>query len=250
MDPVRSNKKISLNRIMTVLVFLLVFILSLIYCRYQQVFKVKQIIVHNQYELSEKQIIHASGIKRGANMFDLKLADGIDRLIAEPYIFNSYISREFPDVINIYVIERQPIVMIRLKNDYALDAFAIMLPRPMNYPTTTMPVITGVDPELPFELGKPTFHPDIHFAINFVNYVQQFSDEVKSYCSHITWSEDKGWIIQKDDEYPKVYLGKNNLEKRFDILDAFISKMEEEDIDMRDYKYVSLRFNGQVIVRD
>jgi len=135
---------------MTVLVFLLVFILSLIYCRYQQVFKVKQIIVHNQYELSEKQIIHASGIKRGANMFDLKLADGIDRLIAEPYIFNSYISREFPDVINIYVIERQPIVMIRLKNDYALDAFAIMLPRPMNYPTTTMPVITGVDPELPF----------------------------------------------------------------------------------------------------
>ncbi len=29
-----------------------------------------------------------------------------------------------------------------------------------------------------------------------------------------------------------------------------VSKMEKEDIDMRDYKYVSLRFNGQVIVRD
>ena len=235
---------------MTLTVCLLVFILALIYCRYQQVFTVKQIIVHNQYELSDKQIIHASGLKRGANMFDLNLADGIDRLLAEPYIFNAYISREFPDIINIYVIERQPIVMIRLKEDYALDAFAIMLPKPENYTTELMPVITGVNRELPFEMGKPTFHPDIRYAINFVNYVQQFSDDVKSYCSHITWSEDKGWIIQKNKDYPKVYIGKNDLEKRFDILDAFISKMDKDNIDMRDYKYVSLRFNGQVIVRD
>ena len=235
---------------MTLVVCLLVFILAMMYCRYQQIFTVKKIIVHNQYELSDKQIVHVSGIKRGANMFELHLADGIDRLLAEPYIFNAYISREFPDIINIHVIERQPIVMIRLKEDYALDAFAIMLPKPENFPTEMMPVITGVDPALPFELGKPTFHPDIRYAINFVNYVQQFSDDVKSYCSHITWSEDKGWIIQKNNDYPKIYLGKNDLEKRFDILDAFISKMEKDNIDMRDYKYVSLRFNGQVIVRD
>ncbi len=235
---------------MALVVCLLVFILALSYCRYQQVFTVKQIIVHDQFELNDKQIIYASGIKRGANMFDLKLADGIDRLLAEPYIFNAYISREFPDIINIHVIERQPIVMIHLKEDYALDAFAIMLPKPKNYSTDTLPIITGVDPELPFEMGKPTFHPDIRYAINFVNYVQQFSEDVKSYCSHITWSEDKGWIIQKNNDYPKVYLGKNDLENRFDILDAFITKMEKDNIDMRDYKYVSLRFNGQVIVRD
>lgn len=235
---------------MTVLVCFLLFILALIYCRYQQVFTVKQIMVYGQHELSDKQVIHASGIKRGSKMFDLNLADGIDRLIAEPYIFNAYISRQFPDMINIHIIERQPIVMIRLKEDYALDAFATMLPRPLNYSTASMPIITGVDPDLPFETGKPTFHPDIKYAINFVNYIQRFNDEITSYCSHITWSEDKGWIIQKDKDYPLIYIGKKDLEKRFDILDAFISKMQKEDIDMRDFKYVSLRFNGQVIVRD
>ncbi len=250
MDPEQQNNKIILNKIIILVVFSLLFILAMIYCKYQQVFTVKQIVVHGQYELNEKEIIQSSGIKRGANMFDLELAEGLERLIAEPYIYNAYISRQFPDIINIHVIERQPVAMIRLKDDYALDAFATMLPAPEKYNTNKIPMITGVDNDLPISLGYPTYHPDIRYAINFVNYVQHFNDDITSYCSHITWSGKKGWIIQKDSDYPKIYLGKTELEKRFDILDAFITKMEADSIDMRKYKYVSLRFNGQVIVRD
>ena len=180
----------------------------------------------------------------------MEIGNGIEHLIDLPYVYKAYISRHFPDHVNIHVIERQPVALIRLKEDYALDAFATMLPGPLNYPLDDMPVITGVDRELPFELGKQTFHPDIRHAINFVNYVDRFNDELRSYCSHIAWSSEKGWIIQKDDDYPPVFLGKTELEKRFDILDAFIAKMHRDSIDMRDYKYVSLRFNGQIIVRD
>lgn len=250
MYPEQAHKRSFVNKFLKLAGFILLFILALLYCRDQVVFTVNHIFVHGQYELSKEKVIHISGIHQGADMFDLDLGEGIQRLIDEPYIYNAYISRQFPDVVNIHVIERQPVVMIRLKEDYALDAFATMLPEPNNYPKDSIPVIRGVDRELPFEMGKPTFHPDIRHAINFVNYVEQFSDEIRAYCSHITWSEEKGWIIQKDSEYPLVYLGKKELEKRFDILDAFIAKMHRDNIDMRDYKYVSLRFNGQVIVRD
>ncbi len=246
----QENKTPFLHTILNAAVVLLLIVLSLIYCNYQQVFTVKRIIVHGHRELSEKQVTRTSGIKRGAKMFDLDLSEGIRRLINEPYIHNASISRQFPDVIRIDIIERQPIVLINLREQYALDAFATILPLPESYPLESMPVITGVDPDLAFEIGKATWHPDIRHAIRFVNYVRQFSEEVVSYCNHITWSEDKGWIIQKSREYPPVYLGKDNLEKNMDILHAFITKMQDDAIDMRRYKYVSLRFNGQVIVRD
>ena len=183
-------------------------------------------------------------------MSELDLGTAIDNLIAEPYIFNAYVSRSYPDIINIYVLERQPVAMINLKEQLALDAFATVLPKPANYQTERLPVINGIDPNLPYELGKMTFHPDVRHAINFVNYVQRFNDEIIGYCSNITWSADKGWIIRKDKDHPIVYLGSEDLEKRFDILDAFIGKMHRDEFDMRDYKYISLRFNGQVIVRD
>lgn len=244
------NKGSFLNKALKVSAFVLLFILSLLYCRSQVVFTVNHIFVHGQYELSEEEIIRASGIHQGADMFALDLGAGIENLIAQPYIYNAYISRHFPDVVNIHVIERQPVALIRLKEDYALDAFATMLPGPVNYHSDSLPVITGVDPELPFEMGHQTFHPDIRHAINFVNYVGRFNDELRSYCSHISWSADKGWVIRKDSHYPPVYMGKQDLEKRFDILDAFIAKMHRDNIDMQDFKYVSLRFNGQIIVRD
>jgi len=250
MYPEQSNNKAIMNKVIKLSAFFLLFILSLLYCRNQVVFTVNRIYVHGNFELSQESIVKASGIHQGADMFDLELGKGIEQLIDVPYIYKAYISRQFPDVVNIHVIERQPVAMIRLKDDYALDAFATMLPTPVKYPHDNMPVITGVDRELPFEMGKKTLHPDILHAINFVNYVKGFSNEVQSYSSHIAWSGEKGWIIQKDDDYPPIYLGKNELEKRFDILDAFIAKMHRDSIDMRDYKYVSLRFNGQVIVRD
>jgi len=250
MNPEQGHSKTYLNRLLKLSAFVMLFILSWLYCRDQVVFTVNHIFVHGQYEMSKDEIIRTSGIYQGASMFNLKIADGVRHLIEKPYVYTTYISRQFPDIVNIHVIERQPVALIRLKQDYGLDAFATMLPEPVHYSFESMPVITGIDPELPFEMGKQTFHPDIRHAINFVNYVRQFNEELRSYCSHISWSDDKGWIIQKDRDYPPIYIGKKDLEKRFDILDAFIAKMHEENKDMRDFKYVSLRFNGQVIVRD
>ncbi|MDZ7821976.1 MAG: hypothetical protein U5N26_09290 [Candidatus Marinimicrobia bacterium] len=80
--------------------------------------------------------------------------------------------------------------------------------------------------------------------------MQRYGETIRGYCQHVTWAEDKGWIIRRNNEYPPIYLGSEQLEKRIDILHAFISKMKEEERDMRNFKYVSLRFNDQVIVRD
>ncbi|MFO7840864.1 MAG: FtsQ-type POTRA domain-containing protein [Fidelibacterota bacterium] len=246
---IKNKRRIS-HKVLYILIILLLFMLALMYCRYQQVFTVKQIRVHGNRELSERQIIRISGIKRGAGMFDLDLGSGVKRLIKEPYIFNTFISRQFPDVINIHVIERNPVVRIDLRETYALDAFATVLPLPQSYSIESLPVIKGVDPDLAFEPGQPTLHPDIRHAINFVNYTQNFSENIREYCNHITWTDEKGWIIRKDYEHPPVYLGSDELKKRIDILYAFIRKMKTENTDMRRFKYVSLRFNDQVIVRD
>jgi cell division septal protein FtsQ len=233
-----------------IMIVIMLFVLAMIYCGYQQVFKVKQIIVHGQHELDDRYITHISGIKRGAGMFELDLASAIDQLIDEPYIFNAYISRKFPDAVHIYVIERQPVALLELREMYAMDAFATILPLPSSYPLEELPVISGIDPNLAVEPGKATFHPDIRHAINFMNYMQQFGPAICEYCNDITWDRNRGWIIRKDRSYPPIYLGNEDLEERVDILNAFITKMKEEQTDIRRFKYVSLRYNGQVIVRD
>lgn len=230
--------------------FIVFLLLALVYCNYQHIFTVKHIYVSGHYELDEKEIVRISGIKRGSEMFSLDLSEAVQRLIAEPYVHHAYISRQFPDVINIHVIERRPMVLIDLKETYALDAFATVLPLPRKNPGQALSVIKGIDPELAMEVGKSTVHPDILHVIHFVNYIHSLGEEIVLYCNHISWSEDKGWIIRPGADYPYIYLGKEDLEKRIDILHAFVQKMNENHIDMRRYRYISLRYNGQVIVRE
>jgi len=245
-----TEAKRFLHSALWVVITLVFFTLALMYCRYQQVFTVKQVMVYGNRELNGKHITRSSGIKRGAPMFDIDVAAAVRHLIAEPYIYNAYVSREFPDRINIHVIQRRPNARIDVRETYALDVFATVLPLPQTYAVDSLPLIRGLDPELALEPGEPTLHPDIRRAISFVNYMRNFRAGIREYSHQVTWTEDKGWIIQRDDEHPAVYLGSEELEKRIDILHAFVSKLKEEDRDLRRYRYVSLRFNGQVIVRD
>ncbi|MDD3095396.1 MAG: FtsQ-type POTRA domain-containing protein [Candidatus Neomarinimicrobiota bacterium] len=245
-----KNKRYILQLLFTLTIFSLSLLLAILYCNYQHVFTVKHIEVSGQNELDEKEVIHISGIRRGSEMFSLDLSSAMERLIAEPYVHNAFISRQFPDVIRIHIIERRPMVLIDLRETYALDAFATVLPLPRRTPTETLPVIKGIDPDLAMQTGISTQHPDILHVIHFVNYIRGFGDEIAAYCNHISWSEEKGWIIRPGVEYPHIYLGNEDLEKRIDILHAFVKEMNENSIDMRRYRYISLRYNGQVIVRD
>lgn len=239
-----------LSGILWITIGLLLFVLALVYCNYQRVFTVTQINVKGNYELSERDIVRISGIKRGSKMFDLNLSQALQKLIDEPYIYNAYVSRQFPDRVNIHVIERHPLVLIDLKERYALDAFATVLPLPKRYDSSNLPVIKGIDPELALEFGKTTLHPDIRRIISFVNYVEDFEDGTEAYCNYISWSEDKGWIISQGADHPAVYLGKEELKKRIDILHAFAQQMALDSVDMRRYRYISLRYKGQLIVRE
>ncbi len=231
-------------------IFLVFLLLVLVYSGSQHVFTVKNIEVSGQYELSDREIERISGIKRGANMFDLDLLQGIKNLIREPFINKVYIYREFPDKVKINVIERHPIVLIELAKDYAIDAFGIMLPPPINYPTESLPIIRGVDPSLPFELGKLIRQQDIINAIAFLNHVILLDNEMLEYCSIIRWSEEIGWIIQKDKRHPEVHLGKTNLVRRIDMFEAFLDKMENDNVDITVFKYINLRFEKQIIVSE
>lgn len=206
--------------------------------------------MQGQFELSDKEIIQTSGIKRGSNMFNLDILQGIKNLTSEPYIYNVYIFRQFPDIINIHVIERNPILLIRLSKDYAIDAFGIMLPMPTNYALETLPIITGLDPSLPFEVGKMTLNSDIRNAIDFIIYTQSFDQELISYTSYMHWSIDKGWTIRKNKNYPEVQLGKTNLNEQFDMLKAFLDKMKNDGVDVKKFKYINLRFENQIIVSE
>ena len=229
---------------------MLFLLLVVIYSSSQHVFTVKNINVSGQYELTDREIEHISGIKRGANMFDLDLLQGIKNLISEPYINKVYIYREFPNRVRINVIERHPIVLIELAKDYAIDAFGIMLPPPENYPVESLPIIRGVDPALRFELGRLVQQQDILNAISFLNHVILMDNELIDHCSTIRWSEENGWSIQKDRQHPEIILGKNKLIRRINMFEAFLDKMADDNEDIRVFKYINLRFEKQIIVSE
>lgn len=243
----KSNRRKWISYFLIIVLFLA---LVVIYSGSQQIFTIKNIEVSGQYELAERDIERTSGIKRGANMFDLNLLQGIKNLMSEPYINKVYIYREFPNKVKINVIERHPIVLIELAKDYAIDAFGIMLPSPKNYPANSLPIIRGIDPSLTFEAGKPCDQQDILNAIAFLNYVIITDNNMLEYCSSISWSDKNGWTIQKNKHYPEVYLGKSNLLKRINMFEAFVNKMEYDNINIKKFKYINLRFEKQIIVSE
>jgi cell division protein FtsQ len=119
--PTRVERKRRRNRIM----FRLVLMLSLIVFGISYVFKseffnIEKVNVNGNNILSDDIIIKASSINIGENIFKISKSDVFDNIESLPYIKEVNMKRKLPDIINIDIIERKPIIQLKMLSSYII----------------------------------------------------------------------------------------------------------------------------------
>ena len=122
-------------------------------------FKVAEINVEGNKYSSSNEIIEASGLKKGLDLYALNLDSCGNEIVKLPYVKGVSISRFFPDEVIIRIVEYQPVASLWENNKWILvSEEGTILPLIEEADLGKIPVlnIKGMKPE---KAGKKLNHP-------------------------------------------------------------------------------------------
>lgn len=109
-------------------------------------FRMKQIKVVGNQMLPADNVVVASGLTIGGNLFECDLASATKRLEQHPMIDRALLIREPPETLVISMVERRPVALVSTpKGLLGLDAEGNAFPLPSV--SLDMPVVTGARPD-------------------------------------------------------------------------------------------------------
>jgi cell division protein FtsQ len=105
---------------------------------------VRTIEVHGAERTRVGELLDASGLSEGMNIFSVSTSGAQKRLLNLPWIKKAKISRVVPDRIVIEVVEHQPVAVINLEGLYYVNRSGDVFKRVQPGEREDLPVLTGV----------------------------------------------------------------------------------------------------------
>lgn len=112
-------------------------------------FEVRQITVRGNVLLPARQVVAASGITLGTNIFRVQLAEAQARLKGLALVKDARLRRDLPGTVIIEITERRPLALVNIRGRYWSVAEDGVPLREEPLGTRALPLITGVAPEGP-----------------------------------------------------------------------------------------------------
>lgn len=110
-------------------------------------FALKTITFEGTHHASQQELLRASGLSAGQNLFDLDL-EALERAIdAHPWIRSAKVTRHFPGGLSVHVEEHQPMAVVSLGELYLLDDRGEPFKKLQSDDALDLPLVTGVDRE-------------------------------------------------------------------------------------------------------
>jgi len=184
---VRSKKRkgaesaVIVRRVVTIALLLLIVggILFAIYKGYEWIngelfsnnprFEIHHLVISCDGNLGEDYIREISGLHEGMNLFQFSFEEIQEKLMGVSRIESVYLERKLPHTLIIDVKERVPVAQITGANEtkfpLLVDRYGYVLPHRRS--ATTLPLIKGIDQELP--LGEQLKSQDVETALNIIS---------------------------------------------------------------------------------
>ena len=109
------------------------------------IFNISAISVTGNSKLKTEDIITASGLRYGTNIFRTKMSGAAKVLKSIPYVEEISVSRSLPGTVKINITERKPVGYVRFMGSYiCLDGNGYVLEVLPNIGEQKLPVITGI----------------------------------------------------------------------------------------------------------
>jgi cell division protein FtsQ len=166
-------------------------------------YNLAEVEIHTDGALTREQIIQATGLREGQNIFAINLSEARKALVALPQVERADIERIMPNKLSIDISERKPVAWVTGKDDsnpsadpgaFLIDHDGILMRVKAQVPDYYhLPVICGIEVEN-YEEGETVDLPEVQAALELIRltgenparYQVRSIDVSKGYCLVVT----------------------------------------------------------------
>jgi len=211
-------------------------------------FGLKALQVTGLHFLSGADILEASGLQAGDNVFAVDLEEIGTRIEELPWVKTAVVARRPPDRLAVDIVERRRLAWIDLGEIFGVDAEGVLLPAGRraeeSYRDLDLPVIRGLD--------CPTCTPGEALADSSLSVLlgwwQQASAADAEFClnvSEIGLLKPGGIRLRMVGDGLEVRLLADRVPERIRMLKKLMKRIYRE---CPEPAYIDMRFAGQVVV--
>lgn len=207
-------------------------------------FAVTEVAVTGASRLTPEEIVAASGIGPGANLFRLDRAAVVARLEALPLVRRADLVRRFPNRVTLAVEERRPFTLAHAGRLHWIDEQGVSLGAAPRAVAPQAPVITGLSPaDLATADGAPT--PRVAAGISLLRVLLRSDTALLQQISEVDVSRPDGPVLYTVDGI-EVRLGAEDWEARLGRLQGVLAQMRAAG---EAVSAIDLRFRDQVVLK-
>jgi len=202
-------------------------------------YNLAEVAIHTDGPLTREQILQATQIQEGKNIFAINLSAARKGLMALPQVDRAEIERTLPNRISIDITERKPVAWVAEKEDgnpssdpgaFLIDHDGILLRVKNQVPEYYhLPVICGLTVEN-YEEGETVDLPEVKAALQLIRltgenparYQVRAIDVSKGYCMIVT-----------DERHARITFPLENIEAQLDRLALLFANVDGSNRDIQ-----------------
>ena len=244
-------KKNYISIINSIMFFMIIFgicVLSFNWADFKKIYTVKEVNIYGTTFFDQSIIEEKSNAIMSYNIFNSKLRNYKDEILNFDHIIDCKISRKFPSTIDITIYEREPVALISSDELIILDSEGVCLP--VEYCDLSLPILTNFksNPEL-YPKGSTTASTNVLNSVILMKYTKDNFSMIYDEISEFVFNEDSEYEIILKNGKTRIILGTKKLQNKIKYLSLFQETLKEEK-NIKDFKYIDLRYNDQIIVKE
>ena len=224
------------------------------------VFSIDTIEVVGNDLVNAEEIIILAGLQKGDNILTADIVGTRERMSLDRRFDRVFLTRHFPDTIQIHIRERKLVALVKLDRLYGVDSNAEIIPLPAAAHLPDLPVITGVMTQQEVKVdqrsaGRQLFESirdsmltnlNLGRAIYIVEMIKHFSPVFLDRISEIHVAQPHDPVIYTVEDGLSIRFGVGRYPHKINLLNQTLQRLKKDGIKTR---VIDLRFKDQVIVR-
>ena len=176
----KYKRKMKIRRITAASLLGLIIVLCI--CLFTPIFGVTEVLVEGNSTLTTEEVIGASGIKNGQNIFRINTKKTAEKLEELPYVEDAQIVRKFPAKVKIVLIESKEDIIIDTPLEFVVTTIdGKVLFKTGDVTELPIPIVKGIE-VADSSVGQKIVSADVDFAERNMEYI-------KCFYSSKYWSE-------------------------------------------------------------
>ena len=231
------------------LLFLLTLTSAVKWANYRKSFVLTGVDISG-YNILEKKDYHVIVSEfKIESINNYKLRQISNKIEKNPFVKAVQVSRQFPNVIKINIVERKPLAIINLDEKLMIDNDGFVLPNHSYGDSVLIPVLSGFNPAKDlYPYGEKTLSIKVKEAISILNQLSKSYNKLYNNISEITLNNNDDYVIILSDRPTRVILGKKNIMTKLNILKTFDKSLGQRQL--TDYRLLDMRYNKQLVARE